>query len=149
MTRSEKDAVQDLYALIFREACQVLGLTPSADAEKFGVTRQTFSRWMRGESIPKPEAFVLLVQMLTAGMKQAAAHSSLAAALDATKAVSARLDEQIAAVELERKNNKAMNERIQAALKVGAIEAAKLDAAEKAKRKAAAEIKRKAETKQD
>ena len=141
MTRTEKENVIELYALIFRDACQVLSLTPTGDAEKFGVTRQTFSRWMRGESVPKPEAFVLLVQMLTAGMKQAAAHSSLAAALDATKAVSARLDEQIAAVELERKNTEAMNERIQAALKVGAIEAAKLNAAEKAKRKP--------ETKQD
>ena len=131
MTRSEKDAVQDLYALIFREACQVLGLTPSADAEKFGVTRQTFSRWMRGESIPKPEAFVLLVQMLTAGMKHAAESSNLAAALDDAGKISARLDEQIAAIQIERRNTEAMNERIQAGLR------------------AAAEIKRKAETKQD
>jgi len=131
MTRSEKDAVQDLYAAIFREACQVLALTPTADAEKFCVTRQTFSRWMRGESIPKPEAFVLLVQMLTAGMKHAAENSNLAAALDDAGKISARLDEQIAAIQLERRNTEAMNERIQAGLR------------------AAAEIKRKAETKQD
>ena len=131
MNRSEKDAVQDLYALIFREACQVLNLSPCADAKKFGVTRQTFSRWTRGESIPKPEAFVLLVQMLTAGMKHAAENSSLAAALDNAGKISARLDEQIATIQLERRNTEAMNERIQAGLR------------------AAAEIKRRTETRQD
>ena len=73
----------------------------------------------------------MLVQMLTAGMKHAAENSNLAAALDDAGKISARLDEQIAAIQLERRNTEAMNERIQAGLK------------------AAAEIKRKAETKQD
>lgn len=49
---------------IFQSAAALLHMTPTAYAPLFGVTRQTVSKWMRGETRPKPYAFVILTREL-------------------------------------------------------------------------------------
>ena len=49
---------------IFQDAADILKITPKSEADIFGVTRQTVSKWMRGITPPKPGTFVILTKML-------------------------------------------------------------------------------------
>lgn len=49
---------------IFQDAVAMLHITPTAHAPMFGVARQTLAKWMRGETKPKPKAFVILTREL-------------------------------------------------------------------------------------
>lgn len=57
-------------AQVLRIAVALLDLTPSTDCTLFGVTRQTFSKWLRGETSAPREVYVNLLDRTL----EAAAH---------------------------------------------------------------------------
>jgi len=48
-------------AEVFRAAAALLNMTANKDAHRFGVTRQTLSKWIKGETPAPRSAFVLLL----------------------------------------------------------------------------------------
>ena len=83
---------------IFKAAADMLHMTAAHDADKFGVTRQTLAKWMRGET-PAPRS--AYVQMLAEVLKVMQA--------DVYKAIA---DREAEAAKL----NKAIDERVNALL---------------------------------
>lgn len=62
-----KSAAKEREARIFREACERLGVSVTRDAgPRFGVTRQTLSRWINGETNAPREAIFVLLEMSNA-----------------------------------------------------------------------------------
>ena len=60
-------------AEIFRAAAALLNMTATKDAPKFGVSRQTLAKWMRGETSAPRSAYVLLLDELTHAVKDGTA----------------------------------------------------------------------------
>ena len=84
-------------AQILRAAVAMLGMTATHDCNRFNVTRQTFSKWLRGETSAPRDVYVALLDMVI----EAAANGTG----NLTAAAEARLE-------------KAIDERIAAALKI-------------------------------
>lgn len=62
-----KAAALEREARIFRETCERLGVSVTRDAgPRFGVTRQTLSRWINGETNPPRDALFVLLEMSNA-----------------------------------------------------------------------------------
>lgn len=84
-------------AEVLRAAAALLNMTANKDAHKFGVTRQTLVKWMRGETSAPRAAYVLLLDEVLKAIE--------AGTVNVNAAAEARL-------------NKAIDERIAAALKI-------------------------------
>lgn len=80
-------------AQILRAAAAMLNLTPSRDCTRFGVTRQTLTKWMRGETSAPREVYVLLLDMVIEAAANGTGNINAAAEARLTKAI----DERIAA----------------------------------------------------
>lgn len=83
---------------IFRAAAEMLHMTAARDAEKFGVTRQTLTKWLKGETPAPRSAYVQMLAEVLKVMKS-----------DVVKAIEARETEAA-------KLNKAIDERVNAML---------------------------------
>lgn len=78
---------------VLRIAVALLGLTPSKDCTCFGVTRQTFSKWMRGETSAPREVYVVLLESVI----NAAAHGKANYAAAESARLEKVADERVAA----------------------------------------------------
>lgn len=84
-------------AEVFRAAAALLNMTATHDAPKFGVSRQTLSKWMKGETSAPRSAYVMLLDEVIRAVEAGTANINAVA---------------------EARLNKAIDERIAAALKV-------------------------------
>lgn len=84
-------------AEVFRAAAALLNMTATKDAPKFGVSRQTLAKWMRGETSAPRSAYVFLLDEVIRAVEAGTANINAAA---------------------EARLNKAIDERIAAALKI-------------------------------
>lgn len=91
---------------IFQSAAALLHITPTAYAPIFGVTRQTVAKWMRGETRPKPHAFVILTRELVREARSAEELEKRMADQDERLAAAKRQAEEIRA-DLDRIKRKA------------------------------------------
>ena len=80
-------------AEVFRTAAAMLNMTATHDADKFGVSRQTLSKWMKGETSAPRSAYVLLLDEVLKAVANGTANINAAAEARLTKAI----DERIAA----------------------------------------------------
>ena len=84
-------------AEVLRAAAALLNMTANKDAHRFGVTRQTLTKWMRGETSAPRAAYVLLLDEVLKAIEAGTANINAAA---------------------EARLNRAIDERIAAALKI-------------------------------
>lgn len=84
-------------AEVFRAAAALLNMTATHDAPKFGVSRQTLSKWMQGVTSAPRSAYVMLLDEVIRAVEAGTANINAVA---------------------EARLNKAIDERIAAALKV-------------------------------
>jgi hypothetical protein len=82
---------------VLRTAAALLNMNPHKDAGKFGVSRQTLAKWLRGDTPAPRAAFVLLLDEVLKAVEAGTANINAAA---------------------EARLNKAIDERIAAALKI-------------------------------
>lgn len=94
--RQQTQQTKQKDAEVFKAAAEWLNLTATHDADKFGVSRQTLSKWMKGETPAPRSAFVLLLD-------------------EVLKANNA--DQAPAPTAVDEKLNRVIDERIAAALK--------------------------------
>jgi hypothetical protein len=81
---------------VFRIAAAMLNLTPSKDNKMFGVTRQTLTAWMRGETSAPRAAYVLLLDELLKAIE--------AGTINAPAAEQAKYERITAALEMAKQN---------------------------------------------
>jgi hypothetical protein len=62
--KTERELTRPHDAEVFRAAAAMLNMTATHDAPKFGVTRQTFSKWMRGKTSAPRAVYVELLEMV-------------------------------------------------------------------------------------
>jgi DNA-binding transcriptional regulator YiaG len=89
--RQQTEQTKRKDAEVFKAAAEWLNLTATHDAEKFGVSRQTLSKWMKGETAAPRSAFVLLLDEVLKANNIAPSPSPLGAKLNRV------IDERIAA----------------------------------------------------
>jgi len=54
---------------VFRDAVEMLGMTVTHDAERFGVSRQALTKWMRGETPAPRSAYIKMLEATLERMK--------------------------------------------------------------------------------
>lgn len=82
-------------AEVFRAAAAMLNMTATHDADKFGVTRQTLSKWMKGETSAPRTAYVLLLDELTRAIETGTVNVNAAAEARLNKAIDERIAEAL------------------------------------------------------